>query len=226
LIYVIVAGGWILFSDKLLGLFVTDENELVKFSIVKGLGFVVVTGCLLHQMLRHWLKRWEREAEQRERAEAALRRNELLQRTILDNIPDPVWMKDLDGRFVEVNHAWCQFAGLTRENSIGRTSADLFPAEAAARFQEQDLAVLQTGRPLRYEESVANGRGGTRAFETFKSAVNDSAGQPMGTIGIARDITRRKRATDRDGSDRCAPARAPASRPEDRRHRRRTGGYW
>ena len=84
LIYVIVAGGWILFSDKLLAATVSDDDLRTKLSIIKGWAFVVLTGGLLHQVIRHLLRRWEREAEQRRQAEANLRPTERALRTLSD----------------------------------------------------------------------------------------------------------------------------------------------
>jgi PAS domain S-box-containing protein len=141
-----------------------------------------------------WRQQGLRFYREQAQAAAALRQSERLQRTILDNIPDPAWMKDLEGRFVEVNQAWCRFAGWTRQEAVGRSDVELFPAAAAARFREQDLALVQTGQPCHWEESVPDGSGNVRHFETFKVPASDAGGQAYATIGIARDITQRRQA--------------------------------
>ena len=82
LIYIIVAGSWILFSDKLLAQFITNADKIIHLSIIKGLGFVLVTGGLLYRLLSLWLKRWEQEAEQRLAAVAELQRSERALKTI------------------------------------------------------------------------------------------------------------------------------------------------
>ncbi len=92
-------------------------------------------------------------------AEAELRKSVHLQRAILDNIPDPAWVKTLDGRFAAVNKAWCVFTGATHGQAIGRSDAELFPPEVATQLQEQDRTVAKTGQTQRYEETLTDGQG-------------------------------------------------------------------
>jgi len=82
LIYVIVAGCWVLFSDRLISALVSDPEKRIHFSIFKGWGFVLVTGVLLYEMLRHWQKRLNQEGKQRDEAAEYLRRSERALRTI------------------------------------------------------------------------------------------------------------------------------------------------
>ena len=74
LFYVIVAGCWILFSDVALKWLISDPEELTKFSIVKGWGFVIVTGGLLYSMLRHWLQQSEGKRRSSGRRRSCVRR--------------------------------------------------------------------------------------------------------------------------------------------------------
>ena len=129
-------------------------------------------------------------------SEAALRKSEYLQRAILDNIPDPAWVKDLDGRFEAVNRAWSEFTGLAADETLGRSDADLFPPQIAARFRDEERDVVAEGKTHCSEETVQDGKGNFRTLETFKAPLFDSSGRANGTIGIARDITERKRARD------------------------------
>ena len=115
-------------------------------------------------------------------------------RSILDNIPDPAWMKDLDGCMVAVNKAWCEFTGMSPAQAIGQSDGELFPEETAVRFREEERHLAATGQARCYEERVSDVRGRLRTFETFKAPLTDSAGRVTGTIGIARNITDRKRA--------------------------------
>ena len=130
---------------------------------------------------------------QRHRAEEAQKQSERLNKTLLDNIPDPAWIKAIDGRFLEVNNAWCQVAGLLREKAVGRDDLEIFPPAIAAQFQEQDRFVVESGQPQYWEEPVPDSRGNGLLFETFKAPLTDSTGKTTGTIGIARNITERKR---------------------------------
>jgi PAS domain S-box-containing protein len=125
-------------------------------------------------------------------AEASLRSSEQLQRTILDNIPDPAWVKSVEGRFEAVNKAWLTFMGQTSAETLGRADSELFPADVAARFREEEQSVATHGKPFRAEETVADQHGVPRTFETFKAPLFNSGGRVISTIGIARDITERK----------------------------------
>jgi PAS domain S-box-containing protein len=134
-----------------------------------------------------------RDITERKRAEEALRQSEYLQRAILDNIPDPAWVKGLNGRNEIVNKAWLEFLGMTPEEGIGRSDSELFSPEIAASIEAQDRAVMESGKPLHWEESVPDQRGVLHTFDTFKAPLFDTTGRVTGTIGITRDITERKR---------------------------------
>src|SRR5690606_31559852 len=99
-----------------------------------------------------------------------------------------------DGRYLAVNYAFARGCGWTRREITGRTDADIWPEERAARYQAEDARVLETGQPLVTEESVDTGSGGVRWYETVKAPVRDAAGTWIGTVGVRRDITERKQA--------------------------------
>jgi PAS domain S-box-containing protein len=82
LIYVIVAGCWILFSDRLMAMLISDPEKRIHFSIIKGWSFVLATGILLYAILRHWQKQLQRGGEQREESAENLRRSKRALRTI------------------------------------------------------------------------------------------------------------------------------------------------
>jgi PAS domain S-box-containing protein len=130
------------------------------------------------------------------RAEAALATSEYLQRAILDNIPDPAWVKNLDGTLVSVNNAWLEITGAAPEQAIGRSFAEFFPPESVTRFQEDDRIVTAMRRPLRTESTMTDRQGRLRTFETYKAPLCGPEGNVTGTIGIARDITERKQMED------------------------------
>jgi PAS domain S-box-containing protein len=127
-------------------------------------------------------------------SEAALCKSVQLYRTILDNIPEAVWVESLDGRVEAANEAWLAFAGLTPEDAPGQSDSKPFPSEAVAGHQEQDDAEATAKRSRWGEETVRDGNGNLRTLETWKVPLVDLTGQVAGTIGIARDITDQKRA--------------------------------
>ncbi len=114
-------------------------------------------------------------------------------RTILDNIPDPVWLKDRSGRFLACNKAFAEFHGCSVETLLGRTVIDVIP-QGADRLAQEDERVLGSRKPLRVEQPIPDEKGRTRWFETIKSPIFDESGEVVGTVGIAREITERKQA--------------------------------
>lgn len=133
----------------------------------------------------------------RSRAERLVRESERRQRSILENIPDPVWLKDAEGRFMEVNQAQCAVLGRRREDIIGRRLSELMPADLAARFQADDDALLETRRVVRQEMVFPCGSLGERFYDTVMAPVSNEVGDVIGTTGLARDITERKRVEER-----------------------------
>lgn len=116
-------------------------------------------------------------------------------RAILDNIPDMAWLKDREGRFLAVNLPYANAAGRARpEEILGLTDQDLWPPELAERYRGDDDEVMRTGRPKRIEEPLIDSSGVTRLIETFKIRIVSDGGEVIGSTGIARDITERKRA--------------------------------
>jgi len=143
------------------------------------------------------------DVSERRRAEAELRasRAQLAEshrvRTALVNtIPDFVWLKDRDGRFVVLNESLARALGRPVETVEGRTADDLFPPELAARFAAQDAAVLAAGTPQVLEESLTFADGAERQLETIKVPLRDPSGAVVGLVGTSRDVTERRRLED------------------------------
>ena len=129
----------------------------------------------------------------RKHTEQALHEIQQRQRAVFDAIPDPIWMKDKEGRYVFVNRAYIAHQGLDAGEIIGRTSFDLHSPEISDQYSHEDHYVLTTRQPCRSERSRLVG-GERRTFDTTKVPVLDDAGSAVGTAGIARDITERKEA--------------------------------
>jgi len=123
--------------------------------------------------------------------------NELL-RTFIDNIPDAVYMKDIEGRKMIANKADVENCGFNSEEElIGKNDFQMFPKEIASKFWEDDQRVLQTGIPvLHREEKLENLRNKTKWLISSKIPLRDSSGKIVGLVGIGHDITRRKKAED------------------------------
>jgi len=73
---------------------------------------------------------------------------------LLDSMPDIVFAKDLDGRYIAGNAAWARLLGQSASTLIGQLDSDLFPQDLASDFRRNDLAMLEGGQPQRNEEWV------------------------------------------------------------------------
>ena len=132
----------------------------------------------------------------RKRAEEALRTSERWSRAILDGIPDMAWLKDRQGRFILINEPFAAAAGKHAKDLVGKTDFDIWPTGMAERYQTDDQDVMKRRAAKRVEEPLSASDGIIRWIETIKTPVRNEHGEVVGTVGIARDITERKRMED------------------------------
>lgn len=126
--------------------------------------------------------------------EESLRSEKQLLRTVIDNIPDSVYVKDIDGRKILINVANLMNTHYKSENDIlGKTDFDLFPLELANKFNIDDQSVFKTGLPVLNREEFLITNDGTKKWQlTSKIPIFDSTGNVNGLVGIGRDITKIK----------------------------------
>ena len=131
---------------------------------------------------------------ERRQAEETLGAERSLLRTLIDNLPDHVFIKDAQGRYVLDNRAHRLFVGAASPDQVlGKTVFDLFAPELAARYAADDREILQSGKPLiNREEPVTDREGQRRWLSTTKIPLRD--GQEKIMVCLSRDITERKRA--------------------------------
>lgn len=110
---------------------------------------------------------------------------------ILDSLPDPVFVKDRQHRWVFLNQAACDLMGRDRSELLGKSDYDIFPAEQAAVFWQKDELVLTAGIDNINEEAISDSEGNLCFISTKKSAFEDEAGNKF-LVGIIRDITERR----------------------------------
>jgi PAS domain S-box-containing protein len=125
----------------------------------------------------------------RKEAEAALQQERDLLQTILDALPDAVYVKDVDSRFVRLNSATARVLGADDPGFVlGRSDADFFPEDLAARFRADEEFVIRTGVPLLNQlEPQAEGDAATWSLTSTVPLTDDGA--VVGVIGINRDVT-------------------------------------
>lgn len=129
----------------------------------------------------------------RTEAENALRKSEVHLRTLLENIPDLIWLKDKDGVFLSCNRQFERFMNSSQEEIIGKTDYDFFSSEIADFFRKHDQAAMDAKGPRMNEEAVSNAFDGRTVYlETIKTPMVSDDNKLIGVLGIARDITERK----------------------------------
>lgn len=114
--------------------------------------------------------------------------------TLIGSMPDIVYFKDADGRYVLVNQAFERFSQLKTSDVVGKTDHDLLPKDLAAACLISDQNALRARSPTRNEEVARRPWGETIVFETIKSPIADASGKAIGLVGVSRDITVQKRA--------------------------------
>jgi len=135
------------------------------------------------------------EIVERQHAEEAVRASEHFLNSIIENIPDMIFVKDAATlRFVRFNKAGEQLLGYRREELLGKSVHDLFPAREANFFAMKDRDVLRSRQMVDIAEEPVLTRHGSRLVHTMKIPIVDARGEPQFLLGISRDITEDKRA--------------------------------
>jgi len=115
---------------------------------------------------------------------------EFLEET-LNSIADPVFVKDIEHKWIMLNDAFCDFMGVKRSELLGKSDFDFFPKEEAEVFWKKDEEVFQEEEENLNEEHFTDASGTTHLIETRKNIITDRQGQKY-LVGIIRDITEKK----------------------------------
>ncbi len=128
------------------------------------------------------------------RLKEELKRKRSLIRTIIDIIPDQIFARDRDCRFILNNISDAKMMGVSDPQSMeGMSDEDFFPPELAARYQADDRHVMNSNQPLiNREEPLLSADGQQHWLLTTKVPLCDELGKVIGVVGISRDITERK----------------------------------
>lgn len=114
-------------------------------------------------------------------------------KTLLENLPDMIWLKDADGVYLSCNHEFELFFGATKAEILGKTDDDFVEPELADFFRQHDRNAMQKDHPVINEEWIRYNSDGRRVLlETTKTAIRNSNGELIGVLGIGHDITQRK----------------------------------
>lgn len=157
------------------------------FSRIDLNSMAIVALLLLVAVLAVALKRTRRRNLRLERADRHMQ-------ALMDAIPELTWVKDTQSRFLFVNAQFGKIFDRPVRSILGMTDYELSSPEIAAAYIADDQLVLTSGQPLHREEMVAAEGGRDVWAETIKVPLFDDQGVVIGTAGISRDITERKRA--------------------------------
>jgi diguanylate cyclase (GGDEF)-like protein/PAS domain S-box-containing protein len=139
-----------------------------------------------------------RDITERKKIEQALAQEEYLLNTLLENAPDHIYFKDIESRFIRISKAHARLFGLSDPAQvIGKTDFDFFSEEHAGQAYDDEQEIIRTGQPINKEEKETwPDRPDTWVIAT-KMPLRNQNGEIVGTFGISKDITSRKRAEER-----------------------------
>ncbi|MBN2861951.1 MAG: PAS domain S-box protein [Bacteroidales bacterium] len=131
---------------------------------------------------------------ERVRAEEALNWERSLVYSLMSTLPDRIYFKDLSSRFIRINKAQAHSFNLEDPSqAIGKTDSDFFTSEHAMQALEDEQMIIRTGQSLNLEERETHPDRPDTWVTTVKMPLYDKEGSIIGTFGISRDITERKR---------------------------------
>jgi PAS domain S-box-containing protein len=126
-----------------------------------------------------------------QQAEKALAKERDLLKTMIDNVPDRIYAKDTESRFIMCNEALVRRMRMeSLDDILGKTDFDLVPPELAAQFRADEVKVIESGQPIiNREEPIDSPDGRLRWNLATKVPLRDSQGEIIGIVGIGREIT-------------------------------------
>jgi diguanylate cyclase (GGDEF)-like protein/PAS domain S-box-containing protein len=191
------------FKEELLALIRGDkifETELVNYTLRGERRVVFLRLTVAPGYEQTWAKVFVgiSDITERRRAEIGLAAERDLLQTLMDNIPDTIYFKDKDSRFIRINRAQANVLGIvSMEEAIGKTDLDFQDSELAQSFFKEEQRIIETGEPLTNQvEFNPTSDGRPRWFSATKVPIKDTDGNVTGIVGISRDITERKQIED------------------------------
>lgn len=172
-----------------------DRDAATRRDVARTKLAEIVGTCLSFSILLFAFGRLNQETRRRRESEIALRASEGFLDSIIENIPDMIFVKEAKNlRFERINRAGEELLGLTRSSLLHKNDFDFFPPEQARAFQDLDHRTLAGGVALDIDEEPIRTKNGERWLHTKKVPIVDESGAPKYLLGISEDITERRRA--------------------------------
>ncbi|HEY3936180.1 MAG TPA: response regulator [Bryobacteraceae bacterium] len=135
-----------------------------------------------------------RDITEQKRSERTLAQERNLLRTLIESLPDYIYAKDLEGRFILANSTLAHLVGVEHpEELLGKTDFDFFPEELAAQFRADEQRLQQTGESLIGKEEPSRDAAGNYKWTlTTKVPLRDGSGEIVGIVGLGADVTERR----------------------------------
>ncbi len=170
---------------------IVRTNTLPEVTLAFGLVLTVVLAFYANTLLGQ-TARVERLVIKRTKQVAYER---FLLATLLETSPDYIYFKDADSRFIRVSKALADYLGFrTTDEAVGKADADMFDEQLARQYMADERKVMETGKPVVDKEEEQAWPDGRLAWvSTTKMPLRNPDGETIGTFGISRDITGRKR---------------------------------
>ncbi len=133
--------------------------------------------------------------EQR-RVQDALRQQSARLTSLLDSVPDMIFFKDLEGRYLGCNAVFAERLHKKKEDVIGLTDNETSPGEKGIRYRQHDRQVIESGQAMLSEMREEGADGSSVVIETLRAPLREQNGTIIGVVGMARDISERKMTED------------------------------
>lgn len=186
---------WAIFAY---GSFILDINVDYKFRVIS-----MLLGSALYYLTAYYLgstvsklKRTNGELKgeilSRKSIEKELNEKLMFIQSLINTIPSPMFFTDMDGRYIECNHAFESCIGISESDLKNKNVYDIFDEELARGYHDKDRELLNGKGVQTYESAMSFADGSLRDVIINEALFKDNSGNPIGIVGIITDITDKK----------------------------------